>query len=138
MKVAWFAFKATQLNRVQVILKKHGDIAADCVLKTDSMRSSILEIVCEVVKQIQGNDAFEKLEEIEKRVSDAKAVNIDVSWIEAHLETIQKRKEDIEMYTLLMKKKADHLLDENVAQINLRNRRVEVRKYTYRMFLLGV
>ncbi|XP_076904823.1 uncharacterized protein LOC143560399 [Bidens hawaiensis] len=124
--VQGYTVKQSSATILEAILKKHGDIAANCVLKTDSMRSSILETLCELVKQIKANDVPEKLQEIEKRVSDAKAINIDVSWLEAHLEIVQKRKEYTEMYSLLVKKKADHLLDKKAAQINLRNRRAEL------------
>ncbi|XP_076898777.1 uncharacterized protein LOC143552442 [Bidens hawaiensis] len=108
---------------LKTILKKHGDIAAECVLKTDSMRSSIHEAVCEVVMQIQTIDITERVEDLESRVSDAKAAKIDVSWLEAH---IQKRKEDGEMYNSLTKMKASHLSDINAAEVNLRKRRAEL------------
>ncbi|KAJ0794930.1 putative phospholipase [Helianthus annuus] len=38
---------------LEPIFKKHGDIAADCLFKPASMRSSFLEIVCEAVSRIQ-------------------------------------------------------------------------------------
>ncbi|XP_076898776.1 uncharacterized protein LOC143552439 [Bidens hawaiensis] len=121
--VEGYKVKQSVANVLKAILETHGDIAAECVLKTDSMRSSILEAVCEVAMQIQANDITERMEDLEIRVSDAKAVNIDVSWLEAH---IQKRKEASEMYNFLMKMKANHLSDINAAEVNLRKRRAEL------------
>ncbi|KAI3806921.1 hypothetical protein L1987_22839 [Smallanthus sonchifolius] len=72
---------SSSIADINNVLAKHGDIAAECLFKTDSMRSSILEVVCEVVRRVQTNDVIEKMEEIESQVSDAEAANIDVSWL---------------------------------------------------------
>lgn len=84
---------------LKYIFKKHGDIAAECVLKTASARSSFLEIICEIVRRIQTNDVNDEMEEIERQVSDAEAANINVSWLRAHLEVIHKRKEAMKKST---------------------------------------
>ncbi|GJT96792.1 phospholipase-like protein [Tanacetum coccineum] len=75
---------------LKAIFKKYGDIASECVFKTVSMRESILEMVCEVFKQIQTNDIttiISKMGEIECNVSDAEAANINVSWLRFDLKT---------------------------------------------------
>ncbi|KAD6118768.1 hypothetical protein E3N88_10039 [Mikania micrantha] len=48
--VRGYKVKESNAPILEAIFKKHGDIAAECVFKTNSVRSSILEVVCEVVK----------------------------------------------------------------------------------------
>lgn len=104
---------------LESIFKKHGDIAAECVFKTDSVRSSLLESVCEVVRRIQTSDFTEKMEEIEWQVSDAATANINVSWIRAHLDTVHKRKDSMKKSSLLMETKANTVLATVAAQKDL-------------------
>nr|GEU66548.1 phospholipase-like protein [Tanacetum cinerariifolium] len=51
---------------LKAIIKKHGDIASDCVFKTPSVRASILEVICEVVSRIQTNDVADTISEMEE------------------------------------------------------------------------
>ena len=80
---------------LETILKKHGDIAAKCVF-TDSMRTSLLEVVCDIVRLIETDNVtniISKMEEIKNQVTVAEASKINVSWLHVHLETILKRNE---------------------------------------------
>ncbi|KAL8260894.1 hypothetical protein R6Q59_024943 [Mikania micrantha] len=117
-------YKVKQSNApiLEAIFKKHGDIAAECVFKTNSVRSSILEVVCEVVKQIQTNEFVGKMDEIDRQMSDAKAANIDVSWLQAHLEAIHISNK----YNLLMEMKSNTILVNRAAQMDLRERRADL------------
>ncbi|KAD6118773.1 hypothetical protein E3N88_10044 [Mikania micrantha] len=117
-------YKVKQSNApiLEAIFKKHGDIAAECVFKTNSMRSSILEVVCEVVRRIQTNELVGKMDEIERQMSDAKAANIDVSWLQAHLEAIHISNK----YNLLMEMKSNTILVNRAAQMDLRERCAEL------------
>ncbi|KAI7753669.1 hypothetical protein M8C21_015811, partial [Ambrosia artemisiifolia] len=92
---------------LESIFNKHGDIAADCIYKPASMRSSFLEIICEVVSQIQTNDDIDKMERLEQQVLVAEAANINVSWLQVHLDAIRKRKEASRKRSLLMEMKAN-------------------------------
>ncbi|KAK9069829.1 hypothetical protein SSX86_010225 [Deinandra increscens subsp. villosa] len=111
---------------LEAIFKKHGDIAAACVFKPASMRSSFLEIICEVVIRIQTNDNLEKTEEIEQQVLAMEAANIDVSWLRVHLEAICKRKEASKKCGLLLEMKANAILVKKAAQMDLRAQRNEL------------
>ncbi|XP_071733426.1 uncharacterized protein [Rutidosis leptorrhynchoides] len=105
---------------LEAIFRKHGDIAAECVFKTVSVRSVFLEVVCEVVKQIQSNDdVYEKMKQIECKVSDAEAANVNVSWIRSHLDAIHKRKEAIDNSNLLMELKVNTILVKRAAHKDL-------------------
>nr|GEY37876.1 phospholipase-like protein [Tanacetum cinerariifolium] len=75
---------------LESIFKKHGDIAANCSFKTESIRASFLELVCDVVKQIQTTELIATMEEIECKVSEAEAANINVSWLRSHLDDVKK------------------------------------------------
>ncbi|XP_035835101.1 uncharacterized protein LOC110910805 isoform X2 [Helianthus annuus] len=124
--VQGYTVKRDVAKILEAIFEKHGDIAHKCVIKTNSLRSPILEAVCEVAKWIQVNDVIDKLEDIENRLSDIKAVNIDVSWLQTRLDAICKRKEVSEEYNLLMEMKANTLSAKKAAQICLRKRRAEL------------
>ncbi|KAK9066051.1 hypothetical protein SSX86_015453 [Deinandra increscens subsp. villosa] len=114
--------KRSNATILEAIFKKHGDIAAACVFRTDSMRASILEIVCEVVRQMQTNEVIKKMEELECRVLDAEAANIDVTWLRANLEAISKRKETSKKYNMLMKMKENTIMLKKVVQVDWRER----------------
>ncbi|KAM0054864.1 putative phospholipase [Helianthus debilis subsp. tardiflorus] len=106
------------------IMRKHGDIAAACVLTSD-LKSSILESVCRIYRRIQTNDIVDMLEE-EKRVSDAKKLNIDVSWLEPLFEDVRKRKEANKKYGLCLEMKVGIVMAKRVSQKDLRDRRAEL------------
>ncbi|KAF5808391.1 putative phospholipase [Helianthus annuus] len=104
---------------LESIFRKHGDIAADCLFKLASMRSSFLEIVCEAVSRIQTND---DIEEIEQQVVVAEAANINVSCLRVHLDTISANKK----CSLLMEMKANMSLVKKAALMDLRESCVEL------------
>nr|XP_043622837.1 uncharacterized protein LOC122594451 [Erigeron canadensis] len=110
-----YKIRSSLAPTLTAILTKYGDIAAECIFQTLSVRSSFLKVVCKVVKQIQTSNVttiITKLEEIERHVSDAEAANINVSWLWAHLAPLQKRKKamkklmEIKSKTALVKKSA--------------------------------
>lgn len=114
---------------LEAIFEKHGDIASDCVIKTASVRESILEVVCEVVKQIQTNDfatLISDMDEIEMQVLDAEATNMKVVWLRAHLEAIHKRNAAQKKSTLIVKTKAKTSLVKRAAKTDLEERRMEL------------
>ncbi|GJY21969.1 peptidase C48, SUMO/sentrin/Ubl1 [Tanacetum coccineum] len=117
-------YKVKDINApiLEIILKKHGDIAAKCVF-TDSMRTSLLEVVCEIVRLIETNDAtniISKMEEIQNQVTVAEASKIDVSWLRVHLETILKRNEAQEKKTSLMEMTTNTMLVKRAARTDLK------------------
>lgn len=105
---------------LEAIFKKHGDIVANCVFKSASVRSSFLEEVCEVVRRIQTRDIIEKMEEIECQVSDIEVASIDVSWLRAHLKAFHKMQEATKKSSLLMEMKASTILVKRAAEKDLR------------------
>ncbi|KAI7753667.1 hypothetical protein M8C21_015809, partial [Ambrosia artemisiifolia] len=111
---------------LESIFNKHGDIAADCIYKPASMRSSFLEIICEVVSRIQTNDDIDKMEGIEQQVLVAEAANINVSWLQVHLDAIRKRKEASRRCSLLMEMKENTGLVKNAALMDLRESCMEL------------
>nr|GEX16746.1 phospholipase-like protein [Tanacetum cinerariifolium] len=124
-------YKVKKINApiLEAIFKNHGDIASDCVVKTASVRESILEVVCEVVKRIQTNDVatiVSDMEEIEMQVLDAEATNMKVAWLRAHLEAIQKRNATQTKSTLIVKTKANTTLVKRAAKLDLEERRTEI------------
>ncbi|MFS7909861.1 putative phospholipase [Helianthus anomalus] len=124
--VQGYKVKRSNATILEAIFKKHGDIASTCVFKTSSTRTHFLEVVCEVVKRIKTNNMTEMAEDIECQVSDAEAANINVSWIRAHFEAFNKRKETRRKYSLLLEMKSKISLAKRAAQMDLRERCAEL------------
>ncbi|KAI7746851.1 hypothetical protein M8C21_016308 [Ambrosia artemisiifolia] len=116
--VQGYKVKRSTATILEAIFKKHGDIAADCVFKSVAVRSSFLEVVCEVVRRIQTNDVIEMEEDINCQLCDAEAANINVSWIRAHFEAVHKRKEA----RMLMETKANITLVKKPGLMDLATR----------------
>nr|GEY75546.1 phospholipase-like protein [Tanacetum cinerariifolium] len=114
---------------LEAIIKKHGDIASDCVFKTPTVRASILEVICEVVGRIQTNDVADTISEMEEmqcQVSAAEANKINVSWLRQHLDAIQKKTETKEKCSLLMKGKASISLVNRAAERDFEETQIEL------------
>ncbi|GJW86007.1 phospholipase-like protein [Tanacetum coccineum] len=112
---------------LEAIIKKHGDIASDCVFKTPTVRASILEVICEAVSRIQTNDVADtEMEEIQCQVSAAEANKMNVSWLRQHLDAIQKKTETKEKCSLLMKGKASISLVNRAANRDFEETRIEL------------
>nr|XP_043637270.1 sister chromatid cohesion protein PDS5-like [Erigeron canadensis] len=109
---------------LKAIIMKYGDIAAKCVFKGASVRALILESVCEIVRRIKTNDAI-RMKEIETDLIDAEAANINVSWLRAHVEAIE-RKEDMKRCSLLMEMKVNSGLARKAAKMDLKERQIEL------------
>ncbi|GJY37492.1 phospholipase-like protein [Tanacetum coccineum] len=125
------SYKVKNINAriLEAIIKKHGDIAAECVFKTPCVRESFLEVICEIVKPIETNDVrtiISNLEEIDRQVSEAKAANINVSWLQPHLEAIQKENKAQKNSSLLMETKVNTILVKKAAQTDLTERSMEL------------
>ncbi|CAH1420129.1 unnamed protein product [Lactuca virosa] len=115
---------------LESIFMKHGDIAAECLFKTASVRESFLQVICEVVTQLQTNDEktiISKMEEIERQVSEAEAANIHVSWLRSYLEAFCKRRESMEIKakTGMLKKAAEMEVRERRAELMAAQKRFE-------------
>ncbi|XP_071690132.1 uncharacterized protein [Rutidosis leptorrhynchoides] len=105
------------------IFKKHGDIAAECVL-ADLMRSSIVDNICDIYRQIQTKDVTNitsMIQKIESQVSYAEKANINVAWLRVHLADI-KKKLDMKTPSLLPQKRASTILVKEAAKMDLKER----------------
>ncbi|XP_076934221.1 uncharacterized protein LOC143600409 [Bidens hawaiensis] len=121
--VRGYKVKQSIATILEAIFKKHGDIAANCVFKAPSTRTHFLEVVCEIVQRIQTNGMTKMVKDnIESKLSDAEAANINVSWIRANFEAFHKRKESGKKHSLLMEMKSNTMLVKAAALIDLRER----------------
>ncbi|KAD6119262.1 hypothetical protein E3N88_10533 [Mikania micrantha] len=93
IRVHGYNVKPSAAPVLEAIFNKHGDIAAKCVFREISVRASLLEMVCDIVKQMETetNQIHDKMEEIEGQLSSIEAVKINVSWLRARLEVKNKR-----------------------------------------------
>ncbi|KAK1436777.1 hypothetical protein QVD17_02559 [Tagetes erecta] len=124
--VQGYKVKRSAAPILESIFKKHGDIAAKCAFKSAYMRSSFLETICEVVSKIQTNNNIGKMEEIEQQMLIIEAANINVSWLRTRLNAAHKRKEEGKKCSLLMEIKANTVLVKRAAQMDMRERCVEL------------
>ncbi|KAD4585536.1 hypothetical protein E3N88_23137 [Mikania micrantha] len=115
--VQGYKVKKSVAPTLESIFKKHGDIAAECVFKPASMRSSFLQIVCEVESQIQTTDYLEEMEEIEQQLLATGAANINIDLRDRGLALVaaQQRFEEAErcvrVLHLVEKNLTDNILD---------------------------
>lgn len=79
------------------ILKKHGDFARATTV--NSVIIFVVESVCKVYERIQTDDLM-NMSEQEGVVSAAKALKMDVSWLEGLLDGARKRREVNKEYGL--------------------------------------
>ncbi|XP_071698446.1 uncharacterized protein [Rutidosis leptorrhynchoides] len=124
-------YKITKSNApiLEAIFKKHGDITSDCLVKAASVRESILEGICEVVKRIQTDDfktIISDMDKIEMQVLDAEATNMNVAWLRTHLEALHKKIAVHKQSALLVNMKANTSLVKKAAKLDLEERRIEL------------
>ncbi|KDP46726.1 hypothetical protein JCGZ_06514 [Jatropha curcas] len=79
---------------LEAILSKHGDIAANCSLHSLQCRSSLLEIVCDIIQKLQATD-LENLTEIQlesmlNSIQDLESMKLEVGWLRWRLEEIMQ------------------------------------------------
>ncbi|XP_071698118.1 uncharacterized protein [Rutidosis leptorrhynchoides] len=129
IRVQGYKIKKSNAPILEAIFKKHGDIASNCVVKTASVRESILEVICEVVKRIQTDDfktIISDMEEIEMKVLDAEATNMNVTWLRTHLESLHKKNTAQKRSSLHGQMKANTSLVKRAAKMDLEERRIEL------------
>ncbi|KAF8112225.1 hypothetical protein N665_0065s0011 [Sinapis alba] len=82
------------------IIEKHGDIAQDCKLESDSMRSRYLECLCSLMQELRSTPVGQltkvKVKEMLAVLKDLESVNIEVAWLRSVLEEFARFQEDAE------------------------------------------
>ncbi|KAK3030080.1 hypothetical protein RJ639_037628 [Escallonia herrerae] len=133
VEVNGYKVNASSAAMLAAIFEKHGDIAANCLHKSPSVKAFFLEVVCDVVQrlhcplQCEGNAVdIPTLQEIENGVSDAEAANLEVSWLREHLRAIHELAKAGQRSSLLKEVKAKTLLASKAATRDLRQRQVEL------------
>lgn len=92
VKVGSYSVTPSLSMTLQAIINKHGDIAEDCRLESDYMRTPVLEGVCKVVQDLQ-NIQFRELKlhhlkSFYSAVKDAERVNLNVNWLHQRLDEL--------------------------------------------------
>lgn len=93
VNVNGYNVKATTAPILEAIFAKYGDITAECLYKSTSVKASLLEVICKVVQRLQYNNieaVLSDLEVIENEVSDIEASKIKVSWLREHLAKVRE------------------------------------------------
>ncbi|GKD89939.1 hypothetical protein Tco_1365446, partial [Tanacetum coccineum] len=87
-----------------------------------ALRTSLLDVVCEIVGWIETNDItniISQMEEIESQLSAVEVAKINVSWLQASLNAIHKRNKDGIKVTLLMEMKTNNILVKRATSYDL-------------------
>lgn len=92
VKVGSYFVSPSLSMTLQAIINKHGDIAKDCQLESDYMRTPVLEGICKVVQDLQ-NIQFTELKQHHLKsfysaVKDAERVNLNVKWLHQRLDEL--------------------------------------------------
>lgn len=144
---------------LSAIIEKHGDIAQNCKLESDSMRSRYLECLCSLMQELRSTPVGQltkvKVKEMLAVLKDLESVNIEVAWLRSVLEEFAQSQENTESekerYDGLVKAQRDELeareadlvrMEEEVAEAKLqieetRARMVEMEKERSRMEKMG-
>ncbi|CAH8380027.1 unnamed protein product [Eruca vesicaria subsp. sativa] len=109
------------------IIEKHGDIAQDCKLESDSMRSRYLECLCSLMQELRSTPVGQltkvKVKEMLAVLKDLESVNIEVAWLRTVLEEFAQSQEDAEnekeMQEELVKAKREELEAQEVDLVRL-------------------
>ncbi|KAK3035804.1 hypothetical protein RJ639_034620 [Escallonia herrerae] len=129
VEVNGYKVNASSAAVLTAIFEKHGDIAANCLHKSPSVKAFFLEVVCDFVQRLQceGNAIdIPTLQEIENGVSDAEAANLEVSWLREDLRAIHELANAGQRSSLLKEVNAKTLLASKAAMRDLRQRQVEL------------
>ncbi|XP_020875347.1 uncharacterized protein LOC9305179 isoform X2 [Arabidopsis lyrata subsp. lyrata] len=85
---------------LSAIIEKHGDIAQNCKLESDSMRSRYLECLCSLMQELRSTPVGQlskiKVKEMLAVLKDLESVNIEVAWLRSVLEEFAQSLEDAE------------------------------------------
>ncbi|XP_044508754.1 uncharacterized protein LOC123227705 isoform X2 [Mangifera indica] len=94
VSVGKYHVKASVSSILQTILDRYGDIAANCQLKSNSMRAYYLECLCAVVQELQATSFMQitkaKVKEMLAVVKDVESAQIDVDWLRNILNDISE------------------------------------------------
>lgn len=109
--VGGYRVKAANAPILTSILAKYGDIAAHCMFTSAAVRASMLEVICDIVKRLQSNNAednISQLEAMESEVRDAEAAKIEVSWLQQCM--VKFREAKVGKSPLLLKEMKGNLM----------------------------
>ncbi|KAK9276727.1 hypothetical protein L1049_006263 [Liquidambar formosana] len=91
-KVGSYVVDPSLSMTLQAIMNKHGDIAKDCNLQSNYMRTPILEGICRVVQDLQNipfiNLKEHHLQSFYSAINDAERVKLNVRWLRQRLDEI--------------------------------------------------
>ncbi|XVF67952.1 hypothetical protein PTKIN_Ptkin10aG0163400 [Pterospermum kingtungense] len=112
VSVGKYHVKASISSILQSIFDKYGDIAANCLLESASMRAYYLECLCAVVQELQST-SFNQLTKAKEKemfavLKDVESAHIDVSWLRALLNEISEAIELVSQRQTFEAKKGNH------------------------------
>ncbi|KAL1809757.1 hypothetical protein ACET3Z_026747 [Daucus carota] len=83
--VAGYRVKSANAPILTSIIARYGDIAAKCMFTSATVRASMLDVICDIVKRLQSGNAqqtLSRLDAMETELRDAEAAKIEVSWLQ--------------------------------------------------------
>ncbi|OMO84516.1 Phospholipase-like protein [Corchorus olitorius] len=97
VSVRGYRVKEAYASILRKVIEKHGDIAMNCIMKSEWNRSRLLEKVCEIVQTLQTTKLLH-ITDVEvmnmlRDVIDLGSAKVNVGWLEQNLENILEVKE---------------------------------------------
>ncbi|WJX89775.1 hypothetical protein P8452_71744 [Trifolium repens] len=90
------------------IIRKHGDIAKNCVTEFMEIRSLLLEMICGVILEFEKKGVTEIKESVLKSklaiVDGIKKLNVEVEWLIKRLAEVLEARELLMQYGMLKEK----------------------------------
>ncbi|KAJ8562368.1 hypothetical protein K7X08_011659 [Anisodus acutangulus] len=101
--VRGYKVKVSSAPIVDAIFAKYGDITVNCHFKSPTVRASLLDVVCDVVRRLKTSDFnSSSIKEMKSVVSDVVNAKLDVSWLKQYLDEIFKEEDMEEKFSYLM------------------------------------
>ncbi|KAK4370035.1 hypothetical protein RND71_009510 [Anisodus tanguticus] len=98
-----YKVKVSSAPIVDAIFAKYGDITVNCHFKSPTVRASLLDVVCDVVRRLKTSDFnSSSIKEMKSVVSDVANAKLDVTWLKQYLDEIFKEEDMEEKFSYLM------------------------------------
>ncbi|XP_059670815.1 uncharacterized protein LOC132316339 [Cornus florida] len=102
-----YRVKPEWASLLNTIFLRHGDIAKDCSLVGIRSRSSLLEIICEIIQKLQDTEFIHitpvELKSMIDHVCDMETVKLEVRWLHQRLDDIFEAMRQFKGYSSLKK-----------------------------------
>lgn len=122
-----YKVKMSSAPILAAIFAKYGDITVNCHDKSLAARASLVDLVCDVVRQLKTGDvSFSSIKSMKSVISDAADARLDVTWLQQYLDEISEVEDMEKKVSFLMALRETTKLVSKAAKRDLVERNKEV------------